>query len=49
MDWIVGLLDWIGLVQQADRRFFWNHHLIKDFMRFNLDDWIVPVMDGCMY
>ncbi|KAL1930212.1 hypothetical protein VTP01DRAFT_1366 [Rhizomucor pusillus] len=34
------------LWKQMDRRFFWNEHLCREFKSRNLDEWIIPVLQG---
>eukprot|EP00741_Cyanophora_paradoxa_P004975 tig00000842_g4823.t1 len=31
---------------RADDRFFWNKHAMRDFIRLELDSWVLPVMMG---
>ncbi|KAK4688765.1 phosphatidylinositol 4-phosphatase, partial [Tremellales sp. Uapishka_1] len=36
----------VPLWRRVDRRFFWNEHLLVDFMELGLHAYIVPVMQG---
>ncbi|KAI8148334.1 SacI homology domain-containing protein [Fennellomyces sp. T-0311] len=38
----------IPLWKQADKRFWWNEHLCHELLIRNLDDWIIPVMQGTL-
>ncbi|KAI9495075.1 SacI homology domain-containing protein [Zychaea mexicana] len=40
--------DNIPLWKQVDKRFWWNEHITREFQQRNLDDWIIPVMQGTM-
>ena len=32
-----------------DRRFFWNKHIVTEFVLRGLEEWVVPVMDGFIH
>ncbi|KAI9318070.1 SacI homology domain-containing protein [Dichotomocladium elegans] len=36
------------LWKKVDKRFWWNEHLLGRFKKANLDDWVIPVMQGTM-
>ena len=36
------------LWKRIDERFFWNRYLLQQFIDNNLNDWIIPVVDGFM-
>ncbi|KAI9253408.1 SacI homology domain-containing protein [Phascolomyces articulosus] len=38
----------IPLWKQVDKRFWWNEYISREFQLRNLDDWILPVMQGTM-
>ncbi|KAI7873046.1 SacI homology domain-containing protein [Spinellus fusiger] len=38
----------LPLYLQVDKRFWWNEHMLRDFIKENLDEWILPVMQGAM-
>ncbi|KAI9314461.1 SacI homology domain-containing protein [Dichotomocladium elegans] len=38
----------IPLWQKTDRRFWWNEHMCRDFKANNIDEWIIPVIQGTM-
>ncbi|KAG2183821.1 hypothetical protein INT44_008832 [Umbelopsis vinacea] len=43
-----GPIDSIPLHKLVDRRFWWNEHMLQPLLTKNLDDWIVPVMQGAV-
>ncbi|KAG2194611.1 hypothetical protein INT46_009597 [Mucor plumbeus] len=38
----------IPLWKKVDKRFWWNEHLSRDFVTQELDEWVVPVMQGTL-
>ncbi|KAG0209749.1 hypothetical protein BGX28_009969 [Mortierella sp. GBA30] len=41
-----GSLDGVPLWKQVDKRFWWNEHLMKEFLDIEADGYILPVMQG---
>ncbi|KAI7898623.1 SacI homology domain-containing protein [Cokeromyces recurvatus] len=38
----------VPLWKKVDKRFWWNEHLMRDFIRQELDEWILPIMQGTL-
>ncbi|KAI9486898.1 MAG: SacI homology domain-containing protein [Benjaminiella poitrasii] len=38
----------VPLWKTVDKRFWWNEYLIRDFITQELDEWIVPIMQGTL-
>ncbi|CAG8465940.1 11156_t:CDS:10 [Funneliformis mosseae] len=39
-------LEDLPLWKQADKKFWWNEHMLKGFIELELDGWILPIMQG---
>ncbi|KAI8971754.1 SacI homology domain-containing protein [Mycotypha africana] len=39
----------IPLWKKVDKRFWWNEFMLQDFIKQELDEWIIPIMQGTIH